>query len=100
MTDPSLGYKRVWHTKDGQRLFISKMTTQHIRNCHRMLVRYQDRRIDFLGEQGAFLHGEAAVDHFDDRYDDLLENGFGEDDPIQQFIDTFEHELLKRGEEI
>jgi len=90
--------KRYWRTKDGERLLISKMTTSHIKNCLRMINNYQERRIIAIGEQGTYLHGEEASYMFDHMYDYLLENGFDENDTTQQFIFSFENELLKRGE--
>lgn len=92
--------KRVWVTKDGQRLRIRAMDTGHIVNCARLLERYQEARILRLGKFGSGLHGDIAQDDFDRHFEQILEEGFGEDDPVEQYLDSFRAELLRRGHEI
>jgi coenzyme F420-reducing hydrogenase delta subunit len=91
--------RRIWKTRDGTKVTIREMATSHIQNCLRILHGVQEKRILEIGCSGSCLHGEMAIDAFERGYDDLLENGFDESDPIQEYIDTFECELLRRGEE-
>ena len=89
--------KRIWKTRDGTKMKIREMSTSHIQNCVKILARTQEARILAIGSSGNALHGEAAMDAFESMYDDLLENGFDESDPIQEYIETFERELLRRA---
>lgn len=89
--------KRVWVTKTGERLRIRRMETSHIVNCVRMLERYQEARILNLSSCGSMLHGEIAQADFDFHFEQLLEEGFPEDDPVEQYLDSFQSELLRRG---
>lgn len=92
--------KRVWKTRDGQVLRIRSMGTTHINNCILMLQRFQERKILSVMLSGAGLQGEMARDAFDEMFDQLLNEGFPEDDPVQEYIDSFARELVRRGCEI
>jgi hypothetical protein len=92
--------KRIWITKEGRRVLIRRMETSHIVNCVRLLERYQEARIANLSACGNMLHGEIAQADFDFHFEQILEEGFGEDDPMEQYLDTFRAELLRRGHEI
>jgi hypothetical protein len=92
--------KRAWVTKDGQRLRIRAMETSHIVNCVKMIRRYQDHLVAQLAGVGSMLHGEIAQDDFDQHFEQLLEEGFPEEDLTEQYIYAFQKELERRGHEI
>ena len=76
------------------------MGAEHIINCIKLLRRYQDHLIAEIAGTGGMLHGEIAQDDFDAHFEQLLEEGFPEEDLTEQYIYAFQKELERRGHEI
>lgn len=90
--------KRIWVTKDGQRLRIRAMETSHIKNCLRLLKKNEVTALNAMycfeatlrGEQAQYAMGENIC---------AVEDGHEYANPKGgDFIETFEYELLRRGE--
>lgn len=86
--------KRIWITKTGQQLKIKDMTTEHIKNCIKVLHRYHSAVQSSMCDFGNLLQGEIAQETFDNQLADLYENGW--EDKAEEFIYTFEQELEER----
>ena len=92
--------KRVWVTRDGEHVKIRAMEDSHIINCIKLLRRYQNALVADIAGAGSMLHGDMAIDDFDRHFGQLLEEGFPEEDPTEQYIYAFQKELERRGHEI
>lgn len=86
----------VWTTKDGRHIPIEKMATQHIKNTLNMLI---NKGYVGLGTLSFYIHctpptAEGALDAFDQEFARVI------DAEPTEYIDLFEAELKKRGEEV
>lgn len=86
--------KRKWTTREGIKLKIRDMKTSHIKNCIKMLHRYHAKELFNLYSMPVF--GEMAELDLENGIQDIEENGW--EDEAQEYIDSFEAELQRRGE--
>lgn len=85
----------IWVAKNKREYRVSEMDTTHIKNALAML-----KRQGFVSSSTVNFYlncplprGDMAMDAFDMEFDRLMER------PVSSFIDIFEAELKRRGEE-
>jgi hypothetical protein len=91
--------RRVWTGKNGTKYKIREMETSHIKNCIAMLERVNEKRLAQIYAFAGFFQGEQAEYAADDAIRDLEANGFGDDDPVEQYLDAFMVELRRREDD-
>lgn len=86
---------RKWKTKDGMKLFIKDMTTNHIKNCINVCNKLHKKILINMYEFSAICNGEMA--------EEWIENDIAkmEDDQFCQcrgcsYKKSFNNELIKR----
>ena len=85
--------KRVWTTKNGEKIKIRDMETSHIKNCLNILNKYHSRVIVKRDSMSRMF--SKYQDEIDEETDNMLLEGF--DDDAQEYINSFEKELERRG---
>jgi hypothetical protein len=85
----------TWKTKKGENILISQMATSHIKNVLKML---KDKGYIGVSTLSFYLTcrpptAEYALEAFEQEFDRVIEA------PTTVYIDLFEEELKKRGEE-
>jgi hypothetical protein len=82
----------LWTTKDGRKIAIKDMTTEHIQNTINLLKRNGFISVDtfnlYLSTPGP--QGEMAQYYFDQELDEVLSS------PTTEYLDLFEEELQRR----
>ncbi len=86
--------KRIWKTKTGGKIRIKDMSTEHIKNCIKLLERYNTHRLHNLLSFQESLVGKQAIIHCENCIEEVLENGW--EDKSEEYILSFEKELEKR----
>lgn len=86
--------KQYWTTKDGRKLTVDQMSTNHIKNALNTL---KERGYVGLKTLNFYMscplpHGEMAMDAFDQEFDWVSSA------PVSKWVDIFEEELKNRGE--
>lgn len=81
----------VWTQRDGTKIAVKDMTTSHVRNSLKMLIRngFSSARDYYVCLYGPQPRGEMACDALDRALDDAKPN---------QFVDIFRADLKRRGE--
>ena len=86
--------KRIWRTKDGQKIKVSNMTIEHLRNAIGVLQRHHSSSVAMAYEAVGFFHGEIAISLAEAEIDRL--EGGECDCGACQWIDTLKQELGRR----
>ena len=86
----------MWKTKSGIKLKIKDMTTQHIKNCIALLNRYDAHCFHNAYSFLDILQGDMAIDTMENNIASAEEDGYMSEE-AQEYIESFENELKKRG---